>query len=45
MVQKKQLTPYTDAANKLKTIKVRWQHDQKANEWNWIKLFKEHMDY
>lgn len=45
MVQKKQLTPYTDAANKLKTIKVRWQHDQKANEWNWIKLFKEHMDF
>lgn len=45
MVQKKQLTPYTDAANKLKTIKVRWQHDQKANEWNWIKIFKEHMDF
>ena len=45
METKKPITSYTDAANKLKTVKVRWQHDQKSNEWNWIKIFKEHMDF
>ena len=45
MEPKKPLTSYTDAATKLKTVKEKWQYDQKANEWNWIKTFKDQMDF